>query len=113
MVAVAQYGCALEYASEVLKNDKEVVMAAVAEVGRALEYASDELKNDKDVKKAAMSLGLACLKCFSKLKPHTFGSDYIVTCDGCDEETNAEEKMMHCHKCDWGVCASCATGCLF
>jgi len=37
-----------------LKNDKEVVMIAVAQNGWALEYASDEMKSDKEVATAAV-----------------------------------------------------------
>ena len=40
---------AIEYASEELRADKEVVMAAVKNDGFALEYASDELKADKEL----------------------------------------------------------------
>lgn len=39
--------CALEYASEGLKNDKEVVIEAVKKNGGALEYASEKLRDDK------------------------------------------------------------------
>ena len=53
MVAVTQDGDALTYASETLKNDREVVMAAVTQNGHALYYASEELKNDKEVMMAA------------------------------------------------------------
>ena len=38
-----------EYASDELKNDREIVMVAVQQDGGALEYASDELKNDKEI----------------------------------------------------------------
>ena len=38
------WGNALEYASDELRNDKEVVLAAVKDCGDALKYASDELK---------------------------------------------------------------------
>ena len=37
MEAVRQNGCALEFASEELKGDREVVMEAVKQDGRALE----------------------------------------------------------------------------
>ena len=47
-------GDKLEYASDALRNDKEVVLAAVKLDGRALKYASADLKNDKDVVLAAM-----------------------------------------------------------
>ena len=52
MVAVAQNGSALQYASDELKNDKEIVMAAVAQNGSALQYASDELKKDQEIQAA-------------------------------------------------------------
>ena len=79
MAAVTQNGNALYFASDELKNDKDVVMAAfkkqgwinvsdefqtMKEVmmaavaksyGRALSYASDELKNDKEVVMAAVA----------------------------------------------------------
>ena len=44
--AVQNYGYALRYASDDLKNDKEVVTTAVQNYAYALEYASDNLKND-------------------------------------------------------------------
>ena len=47
--AVKQNGWPLKYASDALKNDKEVVLAAVKQNGRALGYASNALKEDKDV----------------------------------------------------------------
>jgi predicted RNA-binding protein (virulence factor B family) len=46
--AVKQNGDSLQYASEELKNDKEVVLEAVKQYGRSLLYASEELKNDKE-----------------------------------------------------------------
>ena len=46
---------ALQYASDELKNDKEVVMAAVNHYGYNLKYASDELKGDKEVVIAAVT----------------------------------------------------------
>ena len=44
VVYVQTCGTALQYASEALKNDKEVVFAAVQQDGRALQYASEELQ---------------------------------------------------------------------
>jgi len=55
MAAVSKDGSALEFASDDLKNDKEVVMAAVSNDGRALRYASEDLQNDKEVVMAALS----------------------------------------------------------
>lgn len=49
MTAVKQNGEALIFASDELKNDKEVVMAAVKQNGEALKYASRRLKGDEDV----------------------------------------------------------------
>lgn len=42
-------GLALYYASDELRNDKEVVLVAVGNDGWALRYASKELRNDKEV----------------------------------------------------------------
>ena len=57
---------------------------------------------------AAMSLGLDCLKCYTcddELEPYRW--QHGGTCDGCDEETYDGQMMMHCHRCNWGLCASC------
>ena len=51
--AVTQDGHALNYASERLKDDKDVVLAAVTQYGHALSYASERLKDDEDVVLAA------------------------------------------------------------
>ena len=40
---------ALKYASDVLKEYREVVIAAVKKDGGALKYASDELKADPEI----------------------------------------------------------------
>ena len=55
LAAVTEYGGALQYASEELQNDKEVVMAAVTQSGHSLQYSSEELKNDKEVVLAAVT----------------------------------------------------------
>ena len=47
--AVKQNGNALQYTSKELKNDKEVVLISVEENGYALQFASEILKNDKEV----------------------------------------------------------------
>ena len=46
---VARNGLTLEFASEELRNDKEIVLKAVQNRGSALQYASDELKNDREI----------------------------------------------------------------
>ena len=46
MAAVQESGQALYYASEELKNDREVVLAAVQQNGEALRNASPERQND-------------------------------------------------------------------
>jgi len=45
---------ALEYASDELKNNKEVALIALGNDGEALEFASDELKNNKEIVLAAV-----------------------------------------------------------
>ena len=54
LAAVHQNGVALEYASEELRTDREVVLAAVHQNGVALEYASQELRTDREVVLAAV-----------------------------------------------------------
>ena len=44
---------ALKYASDDLKNDKEVVLEAVRNNRWALQFASDELRNDPELRKLA------------------------------------------------------------
>ena len=57
MAAINKTGNALEYASEELKGDKEVVLVAVnqKEGGYAVQFASEELKGDKQVVLAAVN----------------------------------------------------------
>jgi len=40
---------ALEYASEKLKDDKEIVLEAVKQDGLALQFISEKLKDDKEI----------------------------------------------------------------
>ena len=49
LAAIQQHGGALEYASEGLRGDREVVLAAVQQDWRALQYASEGLKGDREV----------------------------------------------------------------
>ena len=47
-------GSALEYASDELREDREIVLVAVKKAGGlALRYASDELKGDREIVRAA------------------------------------------------------------
>jgi hypothetical protein len=46
---------ALQYTSDELRADKEVVLAAVTRNGMALQYTSDELRDDKEVVLAAVT----------------------------------------------------------
>ena len=52
--AVQKKGAVLEYASENLRNDRELVMKTVQQNGFALEYASEELRNDRKIVKTAV-----------------------------------------------------------
>ena len=49
LAQVKEDGMALEFTSEDLRGDREVVLAAVAENGLALEFASKELQGNFDV----------------------------------------------------------------
>ena len=44
----------LEYATEELKADREIVMTAVSECGWALQYAAKDLKEDEDMLQLAL-----------------------------------------------------------
>lgn len=60
--SVKNYGWALEYASEELKNDYEVVMQAIENDSTSLACASDELKNDYEVVSKAVKLDAYALE---------------------------------------------------
>lgn len=49
LAAVAQHPWALKYASDTLRNNSEIVLTAVEQHGLALQYASDELRNNHDI----------------------------------------------------------------
>ncbi len=53
-VAVTECGDALRFASDRLKDNKEVALAAINQNGSAFEIISDKLKNDKEVALAAI-----------------------------------------------------------
>lgn len=55
LAAVEKDGISLEYASAQLKSDKDIVLAAVKTSEYALEYASAQLKADRDVIIAAVT----------------------------------------------------------
>ena len=46
---------ALQWASDDLKGDREIVLTAVSKEGRALEWASDDLKGDREIVLIAVS----------------------------------------------------------
>lgn len=47
--AVKRDGSLLEYASEELKNDKEVVLGAIKNNKNSFQYASEKLKRDEEI----------------------------------------------------------------
>ena len=49
MAAVINNYIAFDYASNELKNDREMVMAVVQNNGYAFPYISDELQNDREI----------------------------------------------------------------
>lgn len=55
MAAVSQHHEALKYASERLRDDRELILAAVSHHWNALKYASERLKDDREVVLAAVS----------------------------------------------------------
>ena len=55
MTAVGQHGWALQFATEELRGDREVVMAAAAENGYVVQFAVEELRGDKEIMEAALA----------------------------------------------------------
>jgi hypothetical protein len=62
MAAVQHEWGALQYASDRLKDDAEIVRVAVQQDGDALQYASDRLKDDAEIVRAAIQqmMGMHC-----------------------------------------------------
>ena len=60
-------GSLLDFADDMFKNDKEIVLSAIANNPEALEFASDNLKCDRDVVYASVSkVRLDLLLCWRK-----------------------------------------------
>ena len=57
MAAIREGGGALQYASEELQGSYNIVMAAIRKSGGSLQYASEELKSNFDVVMAALRSG--------------------------------------------------------
>jgi hypothetical protein len=68
LAAVKNNGRALEYASDDLRGDKEVVLAAVKNDGSAIEFASASLQKDKDVLLASVKNNIYALYYYPELK---------------------------------------------
>ena len=51
MAAIQQDGEALKYASNILEDDKDVVLAAIKQNPKAIRFASYDLRNDKNLLK--------------------------------------------------------------
>jgi hypothetical protein len=66
MAAVTQHYSALKYASNELKQNKQLVMFAIQQHGRALRYASEELRKDREVVMAAVQKNDVALEYASK-----------------------------------------------
>ena len=66
MSIAAQDGFDLEFASEELRADRQVVLAAVKQFGNALEYASKELRADREIVLAAVKRNGWALRFASK-----------------------------------------------
>lgn len=56
---VNKNGLSLKYASEKLRNDREVVSKSIERNGKSLKYASSCLQNDKEFLIKALSNGLS------------------------------------------------------
>lgn len=66
MVAVQNDGTALQFASDELRNDKDIVLNAVKQNGSSLKLASERLQNDKDIVMTAVQQNRYALMYASK-----------------------------------------------
>ena len=55
MQAVSENGFALDFATQELKGDREIVMQAVCKAGVALHFASEQLKADEEIMQRALA----------------------------------------------------------
>ena len=53
LIAVEKNGLALEFVSDRLRDDPEIVKIAVKKYGLTLQYASDRLRDDIELRKLA------------------------------------------------------------
>ena len=49
MTAVSEHGYSLEYASEELRGDPEIVLKAMSQNGALLRFARDDLRGDREM----------------------------------------------------------------
>ena len=56
LIAVKQNGYALQYVSDRLRDDPEIVKIAVRQYGEALKYVSDRLRNNIELRKLINNL---------------------------------------------------------
>ena len=70
---------ALKYASDELKDDKEIFLAAVTQDGSALLHASDELKGDKVIVVAAVTQDGSALEYVHDVRL-TYDRDVVRAC---------------------------------
>ena len=66
MEAVKNSGIALQYASNELKADREVVLEAIKEDVLSLQYASNKLPNKESIILLSIAYGLDILEIFKK-----------------------------------------------
>lgn len=79
LVAVTQDGAALRYASDALKDDKEIVSIACRTCGGALDDASDRLKADKELVLVAVKTQGAALSYVHKLTLMLPPVEYVLS----------------------------------
>jgi len=70
LLAVKNYGSALQYVDKSMQDDKEVVLVAVKEYANALAFASARLKDDKEVVFEAVKKGEYAIRFASERLQH-------------------------------------------
>lgn len=100
LAAINQPHCGkfIKYASERIKNDKQIGLIAVRSNGFALRFLSLELRNDQDVALAALSHNIKSLKSIGPALKERIGSndpvDYLtklIMTDSLDKKLNNQD----------------------
>lgn len=104
LAGVEQSGMTLKYASKEHQNHKEIVLAAVKQNGMALQFANYDLKSNKDIVAAAYNQNPDSLKYASydlqiKINRELYRKKNDITKPDHYSQENITPKTSHCWQC--------------